>query len=491
MRKSGILMHISSLPSPYGIGTLGKSAYDFADFLAEASQHYWQVLPLSPTGYGDSPYQSFSSFAGNPYFIDLDLLEEDGLLLKDEYAKEFWGDDPLKADFGLLYHKRYPILYKACDRLLEKNLEEFHIFCNQNAFWLNDYALFMALKDENKGAPWYSWSPELRGRDYEALRQAEERLSKEISRVKALQFLFFKQWTALRRYCREKNIEFIGDIPIYVAPDSADVWSAPQFFMLDENYLPVKVAGCPPDPFTEDGQLWGNPLYDWKVMADTGYSWWIRRVAHQFEIYDVLRIDHFRGFDTFYTVPYGEKTARNGEWVKGPGLDLFNAIHNSIGRRRYIAEDLGFLTDSVRKLVKDSGFPGMKLLQFGFDPESDSDYLPHHYIQNTIAYTGTHDNETCLGWIETLSDEELDKVKHYLRCEDEKNIPEAMLAALWACVSDTAIATMQDLLGLGKEGRMNTPGMLGGNWQWRMSAHADLNKIAEKLYDMTKLYGRL
>lgn len=491
MRKSGILMHISSLPSPYGIGSLGQKAYDFADFLHHSGQRLWQLLPLSPTGYGDSPYQSFSSFAGNPYFIDLDILSDWGLLSPADYEFEAWGSDPLRVDYGLLYKKRFPVLYKACDRLLSKGDDTFELFCQQNAFWLEDYALFMALKDANGGQHWDQWPLPLRSRNEKALEEAKSALSSDIARNKALQFLFFKQWNALHDYCRSKGIELIGDIPIYAAPDSADVWASPECFMLDESFKPIEVAGCPPDGFTADGQLWGNPVYNWQKLSSTDYFWWIRRIAHQFEIYDILRIDHFRGFDEYYSIPYGEKTARHGQWRKGPEIELFNALERSLGRRKYIAEDLGFITDGVRRLLSESGFPGMKVLQFAFEGSGDNDYLPHNYEKNCVAYTGTHDNDTILGWYESADTSEREKALSYMRSEGKDDIVRAMLCTLWGCTADTAIAMMQDLLGLGSEGRMNTPGSLRGNWQWRMPPDAPLNSIAEHLFEMSRLYGRI
>lgn len=491
MRKSGILMHISSLPSPWGIGTIGTEAYGFIDFLAEAGQHYWQLLPVSPTGYGDSPYQPFSSFAGNPYFIDLDMLEEQGFLKKEEYSSRDWGDDPRRVDYGKIYNNRYPVLDIACQRFLSQNDPEFDRFCLENSFWLEDYALFTALKNKNGGIPWTSWEDPIRLREPEALEAARNELSEEIAICKATQFFFDCQWRKLRSYASEKGVELIGDIPIYVAPDSSDIWASPELFMLDNNRRPALVAGCPPDGFSADGQLWGNPLYDWDAMEKTGFSWWVRRIEHQFRLYDVLRIDHFRGLDSFYAIPAGDDTARNGKWLPGPGMKLFNSINEVLGPRRIIAEDLGFTTDSVIKLLEDSGYPGMKVLQFAFDSREESDYLPHHFIKKCVAYTGTHDNDTIKGWYGNAAEADVKKAREYMRVPEGDDGVWAMLATLWESVADYAIACTQDLLCLGSEARMNTPGVLYGNWQWRLTKEDDLPSVAPRLRRMTELYGRL
>lgn len=490
MRKSGILMHISSLPSPWGIGTMGAEARKFADFLHESGQKYWQILPISPTGYGDSPYQSFSAYAGNPYFIDLDILSEWGLLEKSDYASIDWGSDPSRVDFGLLYENRFDVLRKAAASLLYTADSEFIAFCRSSAFWLDDYALFMALKDSHGGASWTDWERPLRFRKPDALREAKGRLAKEIDFYKALQYLFFKQWGLLKSYAGEKGISIIGDMPIYVAPDSSDLWAQPHLFMLNSELKPTYVAGCPPDGFSENGQLWGNPLYDWEEMEKNGYSWWISRIRHQFEIYDVLRIDHFRGFDEYYTIPYGSDTAKIGRWQKGPGIGLFDAVKAAIGEKQIIAEDLGYLNDSVRKLLRDCGFPGMKVLQFAFDSREDSDYLPHNFSSHCVAYTGTHDNDTISGWFGTAPEADVKKAREYLRIHDDESEAKAMLCALWGSVADLAIAQMQDLLKLGSEGRMNTPSTLGGNWLWRMRPDTDLAEISAWLLRFTELYGR-
>ena len=490
MRKSGVLMHISSLPSPWGIGTLGADAKKFIDFLAVSGQSYWQVLPVSPTGYGDSPYQSFSSYAGNPYFIDLDILREWGLLEKSEYCGIGWGSDSEHVDFGLLHENRFKVLRKATKRLLQSLVSEFSDFCSNSDFWLDDYALFMALKGSHGGASWSEWESSLRTREENALNEAREKLSSEIEFYKAVQFLFFRQWNELRKYACDKGILIIGDVPIYVALDSADVWAAPHLFMLDDNLVPIDVAGCPPDGFSADGQLWGNPLYNWNEIKNNGYSWWISRVKHQFELFDVLRIDHFRGFDEFYAIPFGSENAKHGVWRKGPGMELFVAIKSALGEKEIIAEDLGFLNDSVRKLLRDSGFPGMKVLQFAFDSREDSDYLPHNFTRNCVAYTGTHDNDTIIGWFNTAPDEDVKKAREYLRIHEGESVVKAMLCALWGSVAELAIASMQDVLELDGNARMNTPSTLGGNWQWRMKPDTNLEETSCWLKHITELYRR-
>lgn len=490
MRKSGILIHISSLPSPYGIGTLGADAIKFIDFLAVSGQSYWQVLPVSPTGYGDSPYQSFSSYAGNPYFIDLDILCECGLLEKSEYCGINWGKDSEHVDFSLLYENRFTVLRKASERLLQSKDSQFVEFCRNSAFWLDDYALFMALKDSQGGLSWNEWESPLRFRAESALSEARETLSSEIEFYKAVQFLFFHQWNELKRHAYEKGISIIGDLPIYVAIDSADVWAAPHLFMLDDKLVPIDVAGCPPDGFSAEGQLWGNPLYNWDEIKKDGYSWWIDRIKHQFELFDVLRIDHFRGFDEYYAIPFGSENAKHGVWRKGPGLELFVAIKNALCEKQIIAEDLGFLNDSVRKLLSDSGFPGMKVLQFAFDIREDSDYLPHNFTQNCVAYTGTHDNDTIIGWIHSAPANDVNKARDYLRMQEGESVAKVMLCALWGSVAELTVACMQDVLELDENARMNTPSTLGGNWQWRMKPNTDLSKPSAWLRHITELYGR-
>ena len=491
MRCSGILMPISSLPSPYGIGTLGAAARQFADFLAAGGQTYWQILPICPTSYGDSPYQSFSSYAGNPYFIDLDDLAAEGLLEPGEYQGADWGDDPQYVDYGLMYKTRYPVLRKAANRLLANPPAEFEAFCAESQ-WLEDYALFMALKDKQGGAPWSAWPEDIRLRRAAALSAARAELADQVDFWKAVQFLFFRQWSALKSYANGKGVYIIGDLPIYVSGDSADVWASPDQFQLDEKGLPTEVAGCPPDGFSADGQLWGNPLFDWERMKEDGYRWWLRRIAFQFTIYDMLRIDHFRGFDAYYAIPYGDATARNGRWRPGPGLDFFKAVNKELGRQAIIAEDLGFLTDSVRELLRKTGYPGMKILEFAFDSrDNGSDYLPHRYPAHCVVYTGTHDNDTILGWMASAPKKDVSFAKAYLRLNSREGYQWGMMRAAWASPADLAVMQAQDLLGLGSEARMNIPSTLGENWKWRALPGVFTPALAARLKKEAKVYQRL
>lgn len=491
MRSSGVLMHISSLPSPYGIGTMGKEARKFVDFLVKAGQTYWQVLPVCPTSYGDSPYQSFSAFAGNPYFIDLEYLVKEKLLTKKECESYNWCRKEQEIDYGLLYENRYDLLRKAFERFRKHLPEDYDEFCKKQAHWLDDYALFMALKDVHKGVEWSKWKRELKFREAEAIKEAREELEQEIVFYEMLQYLFYKQWSDLKTYANERGIKIIGDTPIYVAGDSADVWANPDLFYLNKDLDPIDVAGCPPDAFSEDGQLWGNPLFRWEVMRDTKYEWWTRRIGHMSELFDVVRIDHFRGFDSYYAIPYGDENAKRGEWRNGPGIELFRIMEEKLGKLDIIVEDLGFLTDSVRQLVVDSGFPGMKVLQFAFDSREDSDYLPHNYKKHCVVYTGTHDNDTILGWMKTAPKDSVKFAKEYLRLNKEEGYHWGMMKGAWASVGDMAIVTLQDILGLGSEGRMNTPSTLGCNWKWRMKKDAINSRLAGKIRTNMQLYGRM
>lgn len=489
MRNSGVLMHISSLPSPYGIGSLGEQARRFADFLAQSRQSNWQVLPLSPTGFGDSPYQSFSSFAGNPYFLDLDTLAADGLLEREDYVNLDWGADPCRVDYAALFANRRPVLRAAAEKLLACRLSEFDAYCRENEFWLDDYSLFMALKDAHGGAQWSAWERPLRFRQADALAEARTALDGEISRYKALQFLFDRQWTALHDYARARGVSIVGDIPIYVAPDSADVWAHPELFELDAELRPAAVAGCPPDGFTADGQLWGNPLYAWESHRQTNYAWWTARIRRAFQLCDILRIDHFRGFEAYYSIPYGEETARNGAWRPGPGYALFDTLKTALGEKPIIAEDLGFLTDEVRNLLARCAYPGMKVLQFAFDGSAENPYLPHNYTHHCVAYAGTHDNDTLVGWLSSAPYDTVRQARDYLRLPDS-GAARSVLQALWESPADLTIAQMQDILELGSEARMNTPGRAAGNWQWRMSPDTGLAEPADWLRRITELYGR-
>lgn len=491
MRSSGVLMHLSSLPSPYGIGTMGKQAKQFVDFLEKAGQTYWQMLPICPTSYGDSPYQSPSGFAGNPYFIDLDILCEKKLLKKSECRSYQWNVKDDTVDYALLYENRYDLLRKAKVRFFENVPQEYWQFCEKEADWLDDFALFMALKEAHNGAQWSEWERPLKFRETEAIAAAKVTYADEIDFWKMLQYLFFEQWCELKRYANERGIRIIGDVPIYVAGDSVDVWTNPSQFYLDENLEPIDVAGCPPDAFSADGQLWGNPLFRWDVMREDGYSWWTMRLRKMSTLYDVIRIDHFRGFDSYYAIPGKDTTARNGVWRNGPGMELFRAVEEKLGKLDIIVEDLGFLTPSVLQLVADSGYPGMKVVQFAFDSRDDSDYMPHNYDKHCVVYTGTHDNDTILGWMKQAPKSSVKKAKEYLRMTKEEGYNWGMMCGAWMSSANLAVVTMQDLIGLGSSARMNVPSTLGGNWTWRALPGQMNASLANKLHHKTELYGRL
>ena len=490
MRASGILLHISSLSGKYGIGKLGSEAREFADFLKKAGQRYWQILPVSPTGYGDSPYQSFSVFAGNPYFIDFETLEKDGLLEAADYESADWGESD-RTDYGHIYEVIYPVLRKAFEAYRKSGDKELHEFIEANP-WVSEYGLFMALKSAHGGKPWYEWEDALRLREPKAIEQACGEYEDDIGFHAFLQYEYAKQWGALKAYVNGLGIEFIGDMPIYVAYDSVEVWTQPELFYLDEDRKPIDVAGCPPDVFTAKGQLWGNPLYRWDVHEETGYAWWTERLRAACTTYDVVRIDHFRGFESYYTIPYGSEDAVIGEWRKGPGMKLFKAMRAALGKQRIIAEDLGFITKEVAKLLKASGYPGMKVLQFAFDSDPSNGYLPHNYNStNCICYTGTHDNETAAGWVSSQNRKTLKYCREYLDVKRNKDIPWAMIRAAWGSIADTAIAQMQDFLELDSSARMNIPSTLGGNWQWRMTGGELTDELAERIRRLTVTYGRL
>ncbi|HEY9575869.1 MAG TPA: 4-alpha-glucanotransferase [Lachnospiraceae bacterium] len=492
MRDSGILLPIFALPSKYGIGSFSKEAYAFVDFLRDAGQKCWQVLPLGPTGYGDSPYQSFSTFAGNPYYIDLERLIEDGLLSKEECDGLDWGEDEKRVDYQKIYVSKNQALRKAFERFSTSD-RDFLRFVKDEAYWLDDYALFTALKGHFGGVSWMEWEPKLKARSTFALGKYKRQLRSDILFVKFTQYQFMKQWQELKRYANRCRIKIIGDIPIYVSMDSADVWANRKLFQFDKGgEEPIAVAGCPADYFSETGQLWGNPLYSWKNHRKTKYRWWIQRMEHQFALYDVVRVDHFRGFDEYYAVPFGEKTALNGEWELGPGIELFDAIRKKLGKLDIIAEDLGYITEGVRELLKDTGYPGMKVLQFAFDPESESEYLPHTYKKNCVVYTGTHDNATSVDWFSTLSPREKEFAKRYTRIDENLKEPVsyAFIYMAMASVANRCIIPMQDYLGLGKEGRINTPSTLGENWQWRMQIKDMDNALAKKIRSIAETYFR-
>lgn len=492
MRASGILMHISSLPSDYGIGTMGEEAYKFADFLSEAKQTYWQMLPICPTSYGDSPYQSFSTHAGNPYFIDLDFLSKDGLLKKSDYSKIDWGQNDACIDYENMYQKRFPVLKKAFKNFKNTDLSGFNAFLEENENWISNYALFMTIKYENDGKSWLEWSDDLRKRDPHALWVFKSEHEDELMFWEFLQYKFFEQWNALKRYTNKKGIKIIGDIPIYVALDSADVWVSPDLFDLNDELVPNAVAGCPPDAFSPTGQLWGNPLYNWKRHRETDYSWWIDRIKAAVDLYDIVRIDHFRGFDAYYSIPYGDKTAEHGEWREGPGIFFFKFIESRMGKLPIIAEDLGFLTQSVLNMLHESGFPGMKVMEFAFDPREESDYLPYNYDKNCVVYAGTHDNDTISGWAKKMDKDSMDFCLKFLDI-NSKNSPDFVwkfIKTTLASVADTAIVQMQDYLELGSEARMNIPSTLGGNWEWRAKKNQFTKSLTSKIADITRTYGR-
>ena len=490
MRLSGILMHITSLPGPYGVGTMGKQAFEFVDFLQAAGQKYWQILPLTPTGYGDSPYQSCSTYAGNHYLIDLPTLVEEGLLNYDEINWINWGWQADRVDFGIQYQNRLNVLRQAYNRFVETS--DFVRFCDENESWLPDFALFMALKEKLDGQPWYAWEEGLKLRKPEVIAQARTELQDQIRFYCFVQYIFDKQWRALREYAHQKDVRIIGDVPIYVPYDSADVWSNPKWFQLDENMTPTAVAGCPPDAFSEDGQLWGNPLYRWDLMKEDGYQWWMNRLGAAGKLYDVVRLDHFRGFEAYWSVPFGDTTAKNGQWIKGPGLEFMNTVKAKLPHISLIAEDLGFLTQEVLDLRDDSGFPGMKVLEFAFDSREPSEYLPHTYPTNSVCYTGTHDNMTMRQWFETATEDAIAYATEYMRLSEQEGMVWGVIRTAMSSVSDLCVIQMQDLLNLGGEARMNFPGTLtSANWTWRAWDGFTGNGLAQRIYHLTKLYGRL
>ena len=490
-RSSGILLPVSSLPSPYGIGTFGEAAYDFADFLKAAGQKYWQILPLGPTSYGDSPYQSFSTYAGNPYFIDLDMLIKDKLLTKDEVKDCKWGDNPRYVDYGKIYESRFAILEKAKARGFARDRAAVKAFEEENSLWLPDYALFMALKRHFGMAAWSEWPDEAaRMHDAKAVEEYRAQLSDDVELFTYIQYLFYKQWSALKKYINGLGIHIIGDLPIYVAMDSADVWAEPEMFRLDEHRVPTEVSGVPPDYFTEDGQLWGNPLYDYDAMERDGFGWWIRRIGGAEKLYDVIRIDHFRGFESFWAVPFGEKTARKGEWLKGPGMKLVGTLTGWFHSLEFIAEDLGYPTPEVAQMLRDSKLPGMKVLEFAFSPHEPSDYLPHLYQENCVCYTGTHDNAPLALWREEADKKELAFAGQYLGLNEQEGFNRGVIRGGMGSVAKLFVAQMQDYLELGRYHRMNTPGTLGGNWEWRMLPGEADEKLAKRIRELTRMYSR-
>ena len=489
-RSCGVLLPVASLPSKYGIGTFGRAAYDFIDFLHSAGQSFWQVLPLGPTSYGDSPYQSFSVHAGSPYYIDLDLLIADGLLTAREADAVDFGDDAGRVDYERLYLGRFDLLERAAERGWERDRAQVRRFEAENAAWLPDYALFMALKRHFGMRAWSEWDDGARLRGAAALERYRTELAGDIRLFTYIQFLFFRQWDALRAYAREKGIGIIGDMPIYAALDSADVWAEPEQFLLDAERRPTEVAGVPPDYFSETGQLWGNPLYSWERMKLDGYAWWLRRMRSAARMYDVLRIDHFRGLESYWAVPAGAEDARSGQWCPGPGLGFIELLKRSSPGLELIAEDLGDLTDGVRKMLKESGLPGMRVLEFAFDPGEESSYLPHNLEKNCVCYTGTHDNAPLGQWLAEAPAENIAFAKKYLGLNDEEGYIRGVIRGGMSSAATLFVAQMQDWLGLGAGARTNTPGTLGGNWSWRLTEGELTPRLASEMAEASRIYGR-
>lgn len=495
-RTAGILLPITSLPSKYGIGCFSGEAYRFVDWLKEAGQCYWQILPLVPTSYGDSPYQSFSTYAGNPYFINLEALIGEGVLTKEECDAVDFGADGVDIDYEKMYNERYKLLRKAYERSNISQNEDYNRFVAENAWWLKDYALFMAVKNVFDGSPWTQWPEDIRLRYGYAMDYYRETQYFEIEFQQYLQYKFYVQWMDLKHYANYNGVRIIGDIPIYVAMDSADAWANPELFQLDERNVPVAVAGCPPDGFSATGQLWGNPLYRWDYHRETGYAWWMARLGYVFQLYDVVRIDHFRGFDEYYTIPYGQLDATKGKWEKGPGIELFWRMKEVLGDREVIAEDLGYVTDSVRWLVQNTGFPGMKVLEFAFDSRdtgSANDYLPHNYIENSVAYTGTHDNETLQGWFQCITEEERRMAREYFcdRYTPDEEMYESFICAAMRSRASMCIIPLQDYLGRDNSCRMNKPSTIGINWRWRVTTEELSEELKNHIREVTRRYGRL
>ncbi|BCN30612.1 4-alpha-glucanotransferase [Anaeromicropila herbilytica] len=490
MRASGILLPIASLPSAYGIGCFSKEAYLFVDQLKKGNQKYWQILPLGATGYGDSPYQSFSTFAGNPYYIDLEQLIEEGLLTKEECEACDWGDNIRYVDYEKVYLSRYDLLRKAYDRVNLSNNREYHKFKEENTSWLDDYSLYMAIKVQKDGLSWQEWKEDIRIRSDEAMEYYQTELAQDIEFYCYLQYLFFMQWAKLKSYANDHQIQIIGDIPIYVALDSADAWANSNLFMFDDNIRPTVVAGCPPDAFAATGQLWGNPIYRWEEHKKSNYHWWIERMKHCAKLYDVIRIDHFRGFDEYYAIPYGHITAEYGEWKAGPGYDLIEAFNRELEGVPIIAEDLGYLTDSVKELLDKSGYPGMKVLQFAFDSREKSNYLPHCYDKNCVVYTGTHDNDTLLGWYRILIEEDKEYANAYADIKGEEDSCKKIIRLAYESVANLVIIPIQDFLELGSEARINIPSTLGNNWKWRLLRKEITDECLDYMKELTMLFER-
>ena len=504
-RTCGILLPVTSLPSKYGIGCFSTEAYRFVDFLEEAGQSWWQILPLGQTGYGDSPYQSFSTFAGNPYLIDLEQLIGAGYLSREEVDQYDFGGSPSYVDYDRIYQVRYLLLHRAYGNSpfalhpqgewnsasFNRDRYDFETYITKNREWLEDYALYSALKGRFENAAWMEWDEEIRLRRPEAVKKWRAELADDTRFFCFLQYMFFRQWKAVKDYANNRGIRIIGDLPIYVALDSSDTWSHPEMFKLDQEGRPSVVAGCPPDAFSATGQLWGNPIYDWEKHRKEKFAWWKSRMDHAFFLYDAVRIDHFRGFESYYEIPAEEDTAMNGTWVKGPGMELFRELAGTIGSRQVIAEDLGFLTPEVHELLAETGYPGMKVLQFAFDAMSDSEYQPHNFGKNCVVYTGTHDNDTTRGWFDNTKAEIRDYAFRYLGVTRREEAVAAMIRAAMMSVADICIIPMQDYLGLGSEARINTPSTLGNNWKWRAMPNVFTKRLARQLKDQARLYARL
>ncbi len=491
-RKSGILLHVTSLPGKYGIGTMGSEARAFVDFLVASGQKLWQILPLGHTGYGDSPYQCFSAFAGNPLLIDLEKLVQESLLDRKELPEnEHFPDD--QVDYGKVFRYKYALLGKAYDRFLDskgaKIKQQFETFCTGNKKWLDDYALFMALKDHHEGKPWLEWSDQIKMREADAIKRYEQHLSKEVGFYRFLQFVFYHQWLELKSYANVNKVQIIGDIPLYVALDSADAWANPELFDFDETMTPRTIAGVPPDYFSATGQLWGNPIYDWKYLEQNNFQWWIDRIQANFLLYDILRIDHFRGLAAYWAVPYGEETAINGKWIDAPGHAMLKAVYKELGEKPIIAENLGVITPDVEEMREAFNMPGMKILQFAFDSGEENEFIPHTYDKNSVVYTGTHDNNTTLGWYHESSEQDKQNVRDYF-CFDDNDPAWSFIRLAWSTVSNVAIVPMQDILRLGAEARMNFPGKSPGYWKWRYTKKMITEEHVSELLRITKIYGR-
>ncbi len=491
-RGSGILMHITSLPNDLGIGTLGYESYKFIDFLERIGQKYWQILPLGQTGYGNSPYQCFSSFAGNPFLISLELLEDRHLLKKSDYMHLDYGKNKRLIDFRKIQKNKMQVLrlaYKHGKTVYKKEIENFQ---KENKWWIKDYALYMAVKNRYRGKSWMVWNEKIKHRDEKCMEKYHNLLHEEVCFWIFIQYIFFEQWKHIKRYANNRGIKIIGDIPIYTALDSADVWANSELFKMDQEKKPTKISGCPPDSFSCTGQLWGNPVYDWKMHEKTDYKWWLQRIKAGIQLYDYLRIDHFRGFESYWEIPFGAKNAINGKWVKGPGIDFFNQIKKNLGEVNIIAEDLGFLTSKVREFLKHTQYPGMKVLQFAFNPREKSEYLLHNHVKNSVVYTGTHDNDTIKGWFKNSPRPHTKFAIKYLQLSHKEQYHWGFIRGAWSSVANVSITQMQDILGLGSFARMNKPSTFGQkNWKWRMLEDEITEEQSLKIYELTKIYGRL